>query len=260
MTMQFCSLGSGSEGNALLVEVTEGSTTSLVMMDCGFGLAETEMRLSRAGRTPADLDAIVVTHEHSDHIGGVARFARKHSIPVWLTHGTSRVLGERSVPSALLRFVDPHESFAVNGIEVSPYTVPHDAYEPVQYVFSDGAFRIGVLTDVGTTTPHIESSLAGCHALVLEANHDIGMLMSGPYPASLKQRVSGRFGHLDNEAAAGLLSRLNHPGLQHVVAAHLSKQNNTAELAREAFARAISADAGMIGIASQAQGFDWLVL
>lgn len=255
--MRFCSLGSGSEGNALIVEVLSGVSTSRVMMDCGFGLAETGTRLGRAGLLPADIDAIVVTHEHSDHIGGVARFARKHGIPVWLTHGTGKLLGERALPQALIHYVDPHSAFAVGDISVIPYTVPHDANEPVQYVFSDGARRLGVLTDVGTTTPHIDHSLSDCDALVLEANHDLEMLRNGPYPASLKQRVAGKFGHLDNKKAAALLGRIKGEKLQHVLAAHLSKQNNTEDLARAAFAGALACTPDWIGIARQDDGFGW---
>jgi phosphoribosyl 1,2-cyclic phosphodiesterase len=256
--MRFCSLGSGSEGNALVVEVNGGPSTSRVMMDCGFGLAETEARLARVGLAADDLDAIVVTHEHSDHIGGVARMARKHRIPVWLTHGTARVLSERAIPAALLNYIDPHQRFSVGGVEVTPYTVPHDAYEPVQFVFSDGASRVGVLTDVGSTTAHIEESLAACEALVLEANHDLSMLQDGPYPPSLKKRVSGKFGHLDNDTAAALLGRLKHSGLRHVVAAHLSRQNNTPDLARTAFAAVMGCAVSEIGLACQDKGFNWL--
>jgi phosphoribosyl 1,2-cyclic phosphodiesterase len=256
--MRFCSLGSGSEGNALVVEVKDGVSTSRVMMDCGFGLAETEARLARVGLVADDLDAIVVTHEHSDHIGGVARMARKHRIPVWLTHGTARVLSERAIPSALLSFIDPHQRFSVGSVEVTPYTVPHDAYEPVQFVFGDGASRVGVLTDVGSTTVHIEESLTACDALVLEANHDLSMLQAGPYPPSLKKRVSGKFGHLDNDTAASLLRRLKHPKLQHVVAAHLSRQNNTPVLARTAFAAVMGCCVRDIGHACQDHGFDWI--
>jgi len=255
--MRFCSLGSGSEGNALLVEVSNGITTSRLMMDCGFGLAETENRLARAGLSPNSLDAIVVTHEHSDHLGGVARFARKHAIPVWLTHGTARLLSERALPQVLIHYVDPHDNFCVGDILVTPFTVPHDANEPVQYVFSDGGFRLGVLTDVGITTPHIETNLANCDALVLEANHDIEMLRVGSYPASLKQRVAGRFGHLDNSTAADLLARVKSPKLQHVLAAHLSKQNNTETLARQAFGQALNCASDWIGIARQDDGFAW---
>jgi phosphoribosyl 1,2-cyclic phosphodiesterase len=258
MSFQFCSLGSGSEGNALLVDAASGATRTRLMMDCGFGLADTETRLARVGLDPAQLDAIVVTHEHADHIGGVARLARKYSIPVWMTHGTARLIGERTLPRALLHYVDPHASFRVGDIEVTPFTVPHDANEPVQYVFGNGAYRLGVLTDVGVTTPHIESSLSHCDALVLEANHDLDMLLAGPYPYSLKQRVSGRFGHLDNQAAAALLARVAHPGLAYVVAAHLSRQNNTPALAQRAFASALNTDDDAVVVASQDAGFGWI--
>lgn len=227
------------------------------MMDCGFGLAETEMRLARAGLLPGQLNAIVVTHEHSDHIGGVCRFARRHKIPVWLTRGTAKALVEGSLPAALLHFVDPHEAFSIGEIQVTPYFVPHDAYEPVQYVFSDGAVRLGVLTDTGTITEHIESTLSGCEALVLECNHDLEMLMSGPYPAGLKKRVAGRFGHLDNKAAAALLANIDCSKLKHVLAAHLSKQNNLPELAIAALAGALSCSPNWIGVASQSNGFAW---
>ena len=253
MSLRFSSLGSGSEGNALLVQVSG----SMLMMDCGFGLAETEMRLERSGARPADLDAILVTHEHSDHIGGVARFARKHGTPVWLTHGTAKVLTDGSLPHALRHYVDPHERFAVGDIEVTPFFVPHDAYEPVQYVFSDGASRLGVLTDTGSITTHIRESLSGCDALVLECNHDLDMLMNGAYPISLKRRVAGKFGHLDNLTAASLLSAIDCSRLKHILAAHLSKQNNLPELAKSALAAALSCETDWIGIANQVDGFSW---
>lgn len=253
MSLRFSSLGSGSDGNALVVQVA-GTT---LMMDCGFGLAETETRLARAGLSPADLDAILVTHEHSDHIGGVARFARKHQVPVWLTHGTAKVLTEGSLPMALCHHVDPHVGFEVGDVQVTPYFVPHDAYEPVQYVFSDGAARLGVLTDTGSITTHIEETLSGCDAMVLECNHDLDMLMAGPYPVSLKRRVAGKFGHLDNATAASLLTSIDCSRLKHVVAAHLSKQNNLPDLATAALAAALSCDPSWIGIADQATGFAW---
>ncbi len=255
--MRFTSLGSGSEGNALVVEVSAGLSSTRLMMDCGFGLAETEARLARAGLLPADLDGIVVTHEHSDHIGGVARFARRHSIPVWLTHGTAKVLRENSLPAALLHYIDPHAAFAVGDIAVTPYYVPHDAYEPVQFVFSDGAVRLGVLTDTGTLTAHIEDTLSGCDALVLECNHDLDMLMNGAYPASLKKRVAGKFGHLDNATAAELLRRIDCSKLKHLIAAHLSQSNNLPELARTALAAVLGCETGWVGIASQDEGFAW---
>jgi len=253
LNLRFASLGSGSKGNALIVQVAE----TIVMMDCGFGLAETESRLARAGLMPDDLDAILVTHEHSDHIGGVASFARKHKLPVWLTHGTAKVFNKGSLSNALINFVDPHEAFSVDNIEVTPYFVPHDACEPVQYVFSDGNARLGVLTDTGSITAHIENTLSGCDALVLECNHDLDMLMRGPYPASLKQRVAGRFGHLDNLTAASLLAGIDCSRLKHIFAAHLSQHNNLPALAVAALAGVLGCSTGWIGIAEQASGFDW---
>ncbi len=257
MSLRFTSLGSGSEGNALIVEVTAGFSTTRVMMDCGFGLAETEHRLARAGLSPSDIDGIAVTHEHSDHIGGVARFARKYSVPVWLTHGTAKVLRDTSVPAVLLHYVDPHQSFAIGDIHVTPYYVPHDANEPVQYVFSDGVKRLGVLTDTGTLTLHIEETLSGCDALVLECNHDLDMLMNGPYPTSLKRRVAGKFGHLDNATSAHLLTRIDCTRLTHLLAAHLSSSNNSPALAQAALAGAMGCESSWVGIADQDVGFEW---
>lgn len=251
--MRFASLGSGSEGNALIVQVG----ASVLMMDCGFGLAATEARLARAGLMPDDIDAILVTHEHSDHIGGVARFARKHQLPVWLTHGTAKVFNQGALPNALINFVDPHEAFLVGDIQVTPYFVPHDAFEPVQYVFSDGSARLGVLTDTGSITAHIEKKLSGCDALVLECNHDLDMLMNGPYPPSLKKRVAGKFGHLDNHTAASLLAGIDCSRLKHILAAHLSQRNNLPALATAALAGALGCEPGWIGIAEQVNGFDW---
>lgn len=254
--MRFASLGSGSEGNALLVQ--QGKT--LLMLDNGFGLAETEARLARFGLAPADVTAIVVTHEHSDHIGGVARFSRKHKTRVWLTHGTGRHVAPESLLSELYSFIDPQADFAVGDITVRPYLVPHDASEPVQFVFSDGVSRLGVLTDTGCSTAHIEATLTGVDALVIECNHDLEMLMKGPYPAGLKRRVSGRFGHLDNATAAALLGKIDCSRLKHLVAAHLSRQNNRPELATGALADALGCSPEWIAIADQDDGLSWRAL
>lgn len=246
-------LGSGSEGNALVAEA--GQTR--VLLDCGFSLSETVMRLARLGLQPAQLSGIVVTHEHGDHISGVARLARQHAIPVWLTHGTLRMhhrtLGELSG----LTEIPSHEPFAIGEIEVQPFVVPHDAAEPVQYVFGDGAVRLGVLTDAGCSTPHIESMLSASHALVLECNHDEEMLANGDYPYTLKQRVGGRLGHLSNAAAAALLARLDNSRLQHIVAAHISSKNNLPELAVHALCSALGCEASWIAVATQEEGLGW---
>ena len=253
MALTFASLGSGSEGNALIVRVAK----TVVMMDCGFGLAATEAKLTVLGLTPADIDGIVVTHEHGDHVGGVARFARKHGTPVWMTHGTARAVGFEKFTEGMLNYVDPRQSFAIKDINVNPYFVPHDAVEPVQYVFDDGRAKLGVLTDTGSSTAHIETMLSGCDALVLECNHDLDLLMNGPYPIGLKRRVSGRFGHLDNNTAAQILRAIDCSKLKHIIAAHLSQRNNTPALAQAALAGALHCAVENIAIAQQDCGFGW---
>ena len=251
--MRFASLGSGSEGNALLVEVFG----TRLLMDCGFGLNDSIARLARLGISPGELGGILVTHEHGDHSGGVARLARKFGLSVWLTHGTLRVLSDKLSGVERICEIDPHQSFAIGDIEIPPSPVPRVAAEPVQFVFGDGARRLGVLTDAGSSTPHIEAVLGGCDALVLECNHDSDMLMNGDYPWSLKQRVGGRFGHLNNRDAAAILSRLDRSRLQHLVAAHLSRSNNTAALAVAALSGAMGCEAGWITVATQQEGFGW---
>ncbi len=251
--MRFASLGSGSEGNGLLVEA--GQTQ--ILMDCGFGLQDTLLRMARLGVSPEQLSGIVVTHEHGDHISGVARLARKFDLPVWLTHGTLRSQERVFAGIANIREIDPHVAFSIGGIEVIPYPVPHDAAQPVQFVFGDGAGRLGVLTDTGCSTAHIEQTLSGCHALVLECNHDSAMLMASDYPYSLKQRVGGRFGHLNNQEAAAILTRLDLSRLQHLIAAHLSRRNNTPELAVRALSAAAGCDESWVTVATQEDGFAW---
>ncbi|HQS58142.1 MAG TPA: MBL fold metallo-hydrolase [Gallionellaceae bacterium] len=251
--LRFASLGSGSEGNALLVQAGQ----TCVLMDCGFNLTESVARLSRLGVQPEALSGILVTHEHGDHVAGVARLARKYALPVWLTHGTLRAQFKTLGALPNVTEINPHDSFSIGEVVVQPYPVPHDASEPVQYVFGDGAKRLGVLTDVGSSTPYIEQTLSGCAALVLECNHDTALLANGDYPYSLKRRVGGRLGHLNNEDAAALLGRLDNSCLQHIVAAHLSRKNNTPELAALALSGVLDCSSEWIGVATQEQGFAW---
>lgn len=250
---RFASLGSGSEGNALVVQAGQ----TCVLMDCGFNLTESVARLARLGLNPDALSGIVVTHEHGDHIAGVARLARKYALPVWLTHGTLRAQYKTLAELRNITEIDPHNSFSIGDMQVQPYLVPHDAAEPVQFVFGEGAKRLGVLTDAGSSTPHIERILSRCAGLVLECNHDVDLLANGSYPFSLKNRVGGRFGHLNNDAAAALLARLDNTQLQHIVAAHLSQKNNTPELAVHALSKVLSCKAEWIGVATQDNGFAW---
>jgi phosphoribosyl 1,2-cyclic phosphodiesterase len=251
--MRFAVLGSGSEGNALVVQVGQTS----VLLDCGFSLSETVTRLARLDLKAEDLSAIVVTHEHGDHISGVARLARKFNLPVWLTHGTLRTQNA-AFAGLSINEINPHLAFAIGEVQVQAYPVPHDAAEPVQYVFSDGARRLGVLTDAGSATPHIEAVLGGCEALVLECNHDVGMLAEGDYPYSLKQRVAGRLGHLSNADAGALLKRLDTGRLQHIVAAHLSRKNNLAHLAVETLSGVLGWPQDRVAVATQESGLYWI--
>ncbi len=254
--MRFASLGSGSEGNGLVVEA--GSTR--LLLDCGFSIAETVRRLERLGLQPDMLDAVLVTHEHEDHVGGVSRFASRYDIPVYLTHGTraASLNGNGDFADSVL--IDSHDQFSVGDIEIFPYPVPHDAREPTQFVFSDGQSRLGVLTDAGSSTPHIEEMLSGLDGLVIECNHDPAMLANSAYPERLKERIGGRLGHLGNAQAAQILSRIDTQHLQHVIAAHLSQKNNRPELAAAALSAALNCTQDWIGIASQAEGFAWRML
>jgi len=256
--MRFASLGSGSAGNALLVEVKK----TRLMLDCGFSVKETIARLARLNLVPQDLAGVVITHEHDDHAGGAFKFAAKHKIPVWLTYGTLKMVA-RHMPNQhelQLNIIDSHRAFDIADIQVQPYPVPHDAREPIQCVFSDGNHKLGVLTDVGRTTPHIEETLSGCKALVLECNHDSSMLQAGPYSWALKKRVGGDLGHLENSDSANLLSKLDNSQLQHIVAAHLSAKNNTPKLAKSALAKVLGCGDDWIDIADQLFGFDWRMI
>jgi phosphoribosyl 1,2-cyclic phosphodiesterase len=249
--MRFASLGSGSRGNGTLVE--QGDTC--VLVDCGFSVRETERRLARLGMNAEQLAAVLVTHEHGDHISGVGALARKYGLPVWATRGT--VAADRLGDGVEVQIFCSHSVFTVDALEVRPFPVPHDAREPSQFVFSNGDRRLGLLTDVGSYTPHIKECLSRCEALILECNHDRTLLENGEYPFSLKQRVGGDLGHLSNAQAAEILNRLDNTRLGQLVAAHLSEKHNTAELARQALSEALGCEAGWVAVAEQEAGLAW---
>lgn len=253
--IRFASLGSGSKGNCLVVE----SGGSCLLLDFGFSVRETTRRLARLGRTPDRITAILVTHEHDDHVGHAFAAAAAWSVPLWCTYGTLRAVeaAGRRLPSVDVNLLHGRERVAIGDLEVLPFTVPHDAREPVQYLFSDGANRVGVLTDIGTPTPHVVDMLSGCDALVLECNHDAQMLRESDYPRWLRERISGPLGHLENADAAALLAALDRTRLKHLVAAHLSERNNRPDLACAALAGAVNCTPDWIGIARQEVGFDW---
>ena len=266
--MRFASLGSGSEGNALLIETREGHSVFRILIDCGFRRKEAEKRLRSAGIEPGSLSGILVTHEHSDHVGGVFRLSAAYSVPVFMTHGTllgaggfvdeDRVFGGEA-EGLDIRLIEPDRVFNIGAMQITPVAVPHDAREPVQYVINDGRAKLGVLTDIGHGTAHVQRSYSGLDALVIECNHDPGMLAGNTrYPEMLKRRISGPWGHLANDAAREILSGLDQTRLRRIAAAHLSRQNNTSELARAALAAASGSSVDDIAVADQDSGLNWI--
>ena len=249
----FASLGSGSRGNATVVRGSDG----FLLVDCGFSLRVVEERLALLGLSAVELRGILVTHEHSDHASGVARLARAHSIPVFSTAGTARQVDFGTCTHIP---ISARHTFTLAGLEVQPVVVPHDARDPVQFVFSDGSARLGVLTDAGHITPHMIDAYAGVDALMLECNHDVEMLRGGRYPEPLKRRVGGPHGHLSNAQALCFLRAVGSSRLQTLVLAHLSEQNNLPEEAERVIRVGIQDVAGLspeIGLARQNQGYGW---
>ena len=246
--MGIASLGSGSRGNGTLVAI--GGVVFLV--DCGFTLKQTEQRLARLQLSPGDLSAILVSHEHSDHIAGVAALSHRYSIPVYASYGTMK----NSPKEFNCNTFDGDILFDLAGVTVNPVVVPHDAREPTQFVFMHEGMRIGVLSDLGSVTPHVAKQFADCNYLLLEANHDRAMLQRGSYPPALKRRVGGDLGHLSNTQAVELLSQIVHPEL-HVVIGHVSEQNNDVNLVESLFA-GLRPQLASLSIASQAGGQTWI--
>jgi phosphoribosyl 1,2-cyclic phosphodiesterase len=254
--LRVCSLGSGSAGNGLIVEARDTVGTTRVLVDNGFNLRQLVRRLGRAGLTLSDIDAVVVTHEHSDHVGGVARLARRTGIPVYCSPGTARVAGLlasgvhcESIFSGVRAEIGP--------MTIDPFEVPHDAAEPLQLVFGDGHRCFGLLTDAGQCTEIIVAALRRAHALLLECNHDAELLRTGAYPPFLKARIAGGRGHLSNAQAAGILNQLDRSRLSWIAAAHLSSSNNTADLARSALGDCLGCAPSEIGVADQEDGLPW---
>ncbi|GAA4331044.1 MBL fold metallo-hydrolase [Variovorax defluvii] len=257
--LRFRSLGSGSTGNATLVEATSGGRVSRLLIDCGFTLKQLDVRLAGAGLSACDIDAVFITHEHGDHIGCARALSRREGIPVWMSEGTWRANGERDYEGRM-HFARDGMDIVVGDLLVQPFTVPHDAREPLQLRIGDGARSLGVLTDLGHATPYVLSRLAALDALLLEFNHDSEMLSSSAYPYVLKRRVGGDYGHLSNDAAAAIARALHHAGLRHLLAAHLSLQNNRPEIVRRAMALALGAREDEMLTATAAEGSPWLAL
>lgn len=255
--IRFKSLGSGSSGNATVVQARSETSLTHLLVDCGLGLPQMDKRLRQAGMLAEQLDAIFITHEHGDHIGCARQLALRERIPVYMSRGTYLAIGEPDF-HGLLRLCCDSEVIAIGAMEVRPFTVPHDAREPLQLTCGDGAVRLGVLTDLGHATAHVLEQLAGCSALMLECNHDPRMLATGGYPPFLKRRVGGAWGHLANEAAAAIAQAIRQQGLNQVIAAHLSEQNNHPDIVRKVLSAALGCGEADILVADGASGTCWL--
>jgi len=257
VTLRFKNLGSGSSGNATVIQASDGTRVTHLLVDCGLGIRELGKRLGRAGMLAEQVDAIFITHEHADHIGCVRQLALRERIPVYMSHGTHVAMGEPDF-EGLLHVVCDGIDVSIGALQVRPFTVPHDAREPLQLSCTDGATRLGVLTDLGRCSDHVLAQLAGCRTVLLECNHDPVMLEQSTYPWFLKRRIGGGWGHLANEAAAAIAIALRPSGLEQVVAAHLSEQNNRPDLARAALAPAMGCEPADITVADGPSGCGWI--
>ncbi|BEP92645.1 MBL fold metallo-hydrolase [Acidovorax sp. A79] len=255
--LRFKNLGSGSTGNATVVEGRCDTQVRRLLIDCGFGIRQLQGRLAQAQLQIEDLAAVFITHEHSDHIGCAQAVALRYGIPVWMSQGTYAALGQPDF-GGMLRVAHDMAPIDLGTFEARPFTVPHDAREPLQLRCSDGAAHLGVLTDLGHASEHVLRQLEGCHALMIEANHDPALLAASRYPLFLKRRVGGPFGHLANRVTADILRAVRHPGLRTVVAAHLSAKNNAPSIAREALAPAMDWPVEAIAVACPTAGTAWL--
>lgn len=257
MSMRFKSLGSGSAGNATLIEVGDGLRRRWVLIDCGMPLRQLTARLQQAGVEPQQLAAVFITHEHLDHTACAQQLVLRHRIPVWMSRGTHVGMGEPDW-QGLLHYARDGDTLDVGGLQLQPFTVPHDAREPLQLRCSDGDRVLGIATDLGYATAHVLASLQQCHALLIESNHDPELLAASRYPDFLKRRVAGDWGHLSNAAAADLAQAINHSGLGHVLGGHLSERNNRPELAAAALAPALNRSLADVQLADAESGSDWL--
>ena len=255
--LRFRNLGSGSTGNATVVEAHGPSGVTRLLVDCGLKPRQLAHGLTQAGLAASQIDAVFVTHEHGDHIGCAESFIRRQRKPLWMSQGTHTAIGAPDLGD-MLHFARDGVALELGDLQLMPFTVPHDAHEPLQLVCSDGVARLGILTDLGHATAHVLHHLRGCHALLLECNHDAALLSGSSYPEFLKQRIAGRQGHLSNQQAADVARAVNHAALRLVVAAHLSERNNRPALAQQALGDALGREHAAIGVADPLRGTDWL--
>jgi len=242
MAVSFTVLASGSKGNSTLV----ASSRTRILVDVGLSGRETFKRLGESGEEPRSISAILISHEHCDHIYGLATLAKKLEVPIYMTEATyhacarllSKQLGQKWMCPKVVSFTSG-SSFEIGDISVTPFTIPHDAVDPVAFTFRSEGVKVAVVTDLGYMPANVRQHIRGCDVLMLESNHDLEMLRVGPYPWSVKQRVLSRVGHLSNEALAEFFARDYDGGAAFVVLAHLSEQNNHPEVARVAAERAL---------------------
>ena len=231
--MRFCSIASGSSGNCIYV----GSECAHVLVDIGISGKKMEQGLNSLDLTGRDIDGILITHEHSDHIKGLGVIARKYGIPIYATGGTVDAMlrcgSLGKIPEGIFREIREDQAFEIKDLRINPFTIPHDAAQPVGYRLECGESSVGIATDLGKYNDYIIENLQNLDAILLEANHDIRMLQVGKYPYYLKQRILGDRGHLSNENAGRLLCRLLHDNMKAVFLGHLSRENNYEELAYE---------------------------
>lgn len=232
--MRLCSIASGSSGNCIYV----GSDVTHLLVDVGISGKRTELGLNSLGITGADLDGILITHEHADHISGLGVMARKYDVPIYATRGTIDAIRKAGtlgkIDDSLFREIREDVKLTIKDLTVNPMRISHDAAQPVAYRIGYGNQKVGICTDLGVYNDYTVECLKGMDALLIEANHDVNMLQVGPYPYYLKQRILGDRGHLSNENSGRLLSRILHDKLQAIILGHLSKENNLPELAYEA--------------------------
>ncbi len=248
--MRFASLGSGSKGNCSVV----ASDSISIMVDCGFSYKDMVTRLKRLDLNPDALAAIVVTHEHSDHVNGIKALSNRHSIPVFASRGTWIEIGADNY-----KFINHIDGlFSIGDINITPIPVPHDAREPLQFVFGCSEKRLGILSDLGSLSNRILTAFSDLDAVSVEFNHDISLLQRGPYPSYLKTRISGDYGHLNNNQAAKLVEQIASDRLCTVVACHISEINNEVALVEKALESVLKDRDIEYLVASQSDGFGWI--
>ncbi len=241
-----CVLASGSKGNAIYI--SDGFTA--ILIDAGLSATEIKRRLKSRGLNPRDLNAILLTHEHSDHIQAVGVLSRQLKLPIYLNRSIKKKVSSANSLHEIRTF-NSGSTFQINNLAVHPFAVSHDAADPVGFTIGQNGSRIGVATDLGIVTPHVRENLKHCHLLILEANHDPDMLINGPYPWYLKRRIQSRNGHLSNGQSKRLLMELQHQGLEHVILAHLSQTNNAPQKVLAEVSEALTRCKPRLTVASQ---------